>query len=212
MRSIVGMGVAAALAVAPGTSTEIHRVAFTGVARSGGVAPSPSSSPSPSPSPSSSSSKPLTASNIPPEWKNVTTLRVSPGSLRQRSEVRLFVHCPTNSNHATVGSTAFNLKGSRRLYREVGLGLSQRGIGIGAVVISYYALLGIHEVHLRCVQVKISHKTRLRRIRVLSSLSVPLLVRRFDIRQFFPCDEYGCSGSWAWTSEHKKGKDPKKTS
>ncbi|MFC7647151.1 hypothetical protein ACFQX6_46470 [Streptosporangium lutulentum] len=66
---------------------------------------------------------------IPPELKNVTSLRVLPWNPRQNNNVRIFVHCPPTSNHAIIGSTAFNLKGSRRIYREVGLGLSDRGLG-----------------------------------------------------------------------------------
>ncbi|MER5645789.1 hypothetical protein [Streptosporangium sp. NPDC002524] len=122
---------------------------------------------------------------IPPWLKNVPSLRVLPLWPRQASHVRIFVHCPPKSNHALIGSTAFNLKGSRRLYREVGLGLSDRGLGHRAASISYFALPGFHEACLKCVKVTMNQETRIRRIRVLGRDSVPLYVRRFSIWQFF---------------------------
>ncbi|WP_336213777.1 hypothetical protein [Nonomuraea sp. LPB2021202275-12-8] len=122
---------------------------------------------------------------IPAEWKNLTSLRVLPERPRQNNDVRILAHCPVAANHAVVGSTAFTLKGSRRLYREVGAGLSDRGLARRSVSISYYALLGHHEVHMKCVKVTIDQKTRFRKIRVISRCSVPLLVRRFRIAQFF---------------------------
>ncbi|MDP9848480.1 hypothetical protein [Streptosporangium lutulentum] len=125
---------------------------------------------------------------IPPELKNVTSLRVLPWNPRQNNNVRIFVHCPPTSNHAIIGSTAFNLKGSRRIYREVGLGLSDRGLGRRSAGISYFALLGDHEVCLTCVKVTMNQQTRLRKIRVTGRDSVPLLVRRFRFEQFFNWD------------------------
>ena len=122
---------------------------------------------------------------IPPWLKNVPSLRVVPMWPRQASHVRIFVHCPPKSNHALIGSTAFNLKGSRRLYREVGLGLSDRGLGHRAVSISYFALPGYHGACLTCVKVKMNQKTRIRRIKVLGRAFTPLYVRRFSIWQFF---------------------------
>ncbi|MFF3439809.1 hypothetical protein [Streptosporangium sp. NPDC002721] len=122
---------------------------------------------------------------IPPWLKKVPSLRVLPLWPRQASHVRIFVHCPPKSNHALIGSTAFNLKGSRRIYREVGLGLSDRGLGHRAASISYYALPGFHEACLKCVKVTMNQQTRIRRIRVLGQDSTPLYVRRFSIWQFF---------------------------
>lgn len=122
---------------------------------------------------------------IPPALKNVTSLRVLPWDPRQNNNVRILVHCPPVSNHAIIGSTAFNLKGSRRIYREVGLGLSDRGLGHRSASISYFALPGYHEVCLKCVKVTMNQQTRIRRIRVVGRDSVPLLVRRFRIEQFF---------------------------
>ncbi|MEU4409463.1 hypothetical protein AB0F88_33550 [Streptosporangium sp. NPDC023963] len=122
---------------------------------------------------------------IPPWLKKVPSLRVLPLWPRQAGHVRIFVHCPPKSNHALIGSTAFNLKGSRRLYREVGLGLSDRGLGHRAASISYFALPGFHEACLKCVKVTMNQQTRIRRIRVLGRDSTPLYVRRFSIWQFF---------------------------
>ncbi|GAA4188570.1 hypothetical protein GCM10022252_24070 [Streptosporangium oxazolinicum] len=122
---------------------------------------------------------------IPPWLKKVPSLRIRPLWPRQASHVRIFAHCPPKSNHALIGSTAFNLKGSRRIYREVGLGLSDRGLGHRAASISYYALPGFHEACLTCVKVTMNKETRIRRIRVLGRDSTPLYVRRFSIWQFF---------------------------
>ncbi|MEU8250254.1 hypothetical protein [Nonomuraea sp. NPDC048916] len=119
------------------------------------------------------------------DWKKLTSLRVLPEWPRQNDVVRIFVHCPTEANHAIIGSTAFTLKGSWRLYREVGLGLSDRGLGRRSVIISYYALPGHHQVRMKCVKVTINHKTRIRKIRVISRCTVPLTVRRFSLSRFF---------------------------
>ncbi|GGO77598.1 hypothetical protein [Nonomuraea cavernae] len=128
---------------------------------------------------------PATSDDSPPkDWKKVTSLRVLPELPRQNDVVRIFVHCPTTANHAIIGSTAFALKGSRRFYREVGLGLSDRGLGRRAVIISYYTLLGDHDVRLKCVKVTINQKTRLRKIRLISRCTVPLTVRRFRLARF----------------------------
>ncbi|MFB9676195.1 hypothetical protein [Streptosporangium vulgare] len=122
---------------------------------------------------------------IPPWLKKVPSLRVVPMWPRQASSVRIFVHCPPKSNHAIIGSTAFNLKGSRRIYREVGLGLSNRGLGHRAVSISYFALPGFHKACLTCVKVTMNKRTRIRRIKVLGRDSAPIYLRRFSIWQFF---------------------------
>ncbi|GAA4237293.1 hypothetical protein GCM10023075_61930 [Streptosporangium album] len=122
---------------------------------------------------------------IPPMLKNIPSLRILPLQPRQASHVRIFVHCPPKSNHAIIGSTAFNLKGSRHIYREVGVGVSKRGLGHHSASISYYALPGFHEACLKCVKVTMNQKTRIRRIRVLGRDSTPLYVRRFSIWQFF---------------------------
>ncbi|MER7132104.1 hypothetical protein [Streptosporangium saharense] len=174
MRSIAGVvGVAVALVVGP-------------CAPSWGVGTaSAAAAPTPTPSPSPSAS--WNPNKLPAAWKDVTSLRVLPAWPRQRNDVRLMIHCPTGSNHATVGSTAFTLKGSRHVYREIGIGLSDRGIGRDAASISYYAFPGPHTVTLRCVKVKINHATRIKRVRVLSRVTVPMVVRRFNIAQFFAC-------------------------
>ncbi|MEV4098507.1 hypothetical protein [Streptosporangium saharense] len=180
MRSVAGVvGVAVALVVGPYTSSWGIRTAPAAAT----PAPTPSPSPSPSPSPGAS----WNPSKLPAAWKDVTSLRVLPAWPRQNNDVRLMVHCPTGANHATVGSTAFALKGSRRVYREVGIGLSDRGLGRDTASISYYALPGPHTVTLRCVKVTIDHATRIRKIRVLSRVTVSMVVRRFDIAQFFAC-------------------------
>ncbi|GAA3075830.1 hypothetical protein [Streptosporangium carneum] len=187
MRSVVGLGVAAALAMGQDASSAVSPPSSAGVSLRG--APSPGVSPSPSAAPTASTRKSsddrLPPEFLPPNWKNITSLRVLPEWPRQHNDVRVFVHCPPEANHALVGSTAFNLRGSRRLYREVGIGISKRGLGRDAVSISYYALPGVHEVCLKCVKVKIDHETRIRRIHLISRYSVPIRVRRFDIAQFF---------------------------
>ncbi|MFF5110213.1 hypothetical protein [Streptosporangium sp. NPDC000509] len=122
---------------------------------------------------------------IPPWLKKVPSLRVVPTWPRQASSVRIFVHCPPNSNHAIIGSGAFNLKGSRRIYREVGLGLSNRGLGHRAASISRFVLPGSHGACLTCVKVTMNKQTGIRRIKVLGRASAPLYVRRFSIWQFF---------------------------
>ncbi|MGV9535261.1 hypothetical protein ACWDR9_16685 [Streptosporangium sandarakinum] len=123
--------------------------------------------------------------HIPRLLRKVPSLRVLPFDPRQASHVRIFVHCPKTANHALIGSTAFNLKGSRRIYREVGLGLSNRGLGHRAASNSYYALPGFHEVCLKCVKVTMNLRTRIRHIRVVGRAAVPLIVRRFSIWQYF---------------------------
>jgi hypothetical protein len=120
----------------------------------------------------------------PEDWKKLTSLRVLPEHPHQNDIVRIFAHCPVTADHAIIGSTAFALKGSRRLYREVGLGLSDRGLGRRAAGISYYALLGHHEVRMTCVKVTIDPRTRFRKIQVISRCTVPLTVRRFRLSQF----------------------------
>ncbi|MFC4123089.1 hypothetical protein [Nonomuraea zeae] len=121
----------------------------------------------------------------PDEWKKVTSLRILPDRPRQNNDVRLFIHCPTTANHVIIGSTAFNLMGSTRLYREVGESLSDRGLARRTVSISYYALPGHHQVHMKCVLVTMNKKTRIRKIKVISRCTVPIVVRRFRLAQFF---------------------------
>ncbi|MEW9553022.1 hypothetical protein [Nonomuraea sp. NPDC050783] len=128
---------------------------------------------------------PARGDRVPAAWKHRTSLRVVPDRPRQNDFVRVFVHCPPAANHATVGSTAFTLKGSRRLYREVGVSLSDRGLGRAAVSISSYALPGDHEALLRCVEVTIDPRTRVRKVRVVGRCAVPLRVRRFTVARFF---------------------------
>ncbi|WP_101787447.1 hypothetical protein [Nonomuraea indica] len=129
----------------------------------------------------------LAAGGDPPSdgWKRRTSLLVMPQRPRQNNVVRILAHCPTAANHALIGSTAFRLKGSARLYREVGLGLSDRGLGRRSVVISYYAPLGHHEVRMTCVKVTIDKRSRVSHRKVISRYVVPLQVRRFRISQFF---------------------------
>ncbi|MCP2347246.1 hypothetical protein [Nonomuraea roseoviolacea] len=122
---------------------------------------------------------------LPKDWKKRTSLRILPQWPRQNDTVRVFVHCPTKANHALIGSTAFTLKGSWRIYREVGLGLSDRGLGRRGVGISYYAFPGDHLAHLKCVKVTINEHTRIRKVRVISRFTVPLVVRPFRLGRFF---------------------------
>ncbi|MER7501539.1 hypothetical protein AB0L05_38140 [Nonomuraea pusilla] len=131
------------------------------------------------------SSKSGKKQKVKPWWKRVTSLRVVPRRPQQNDVVRIFVHCPTKANHAIIGSTAFTLKGSRRLYREVGLGLSKRGLGRKGVVISYYALPGYHPVLLRCVKATMRKVSRIRKTRLVGRAAAPLVVRPFRLRRFF---------------------------
>ncbi|GGQ24102.1 hypothetical protein [Streptosporangium pseudovulgare] len=199
----------------PSTSPSPSPSASASLSPSASVSPSAGPSPSASPSagPSASATATATASasasatstayvrsrtdqtvftpftggrnHIPRLLKKVPSLRVLPFDPRQASHVRVFAHCPKTANHALIGSTAFTLKGSRRIYREVGLSLSKRGLGHRATSISYYALPGFHEVCLKCVKVTMNLRTRIRHIRVVGRASVPLVVRRFSIWQFF---------------------------
>lgn len=118
-------------------------------------------------------------------WKRRTSLLVMPQRPRQNNVVRILAHCPTSANHAVIGSTAFRLKGSARWYREVGLGLSDRGLGRRSVAISYYAPLGHHEVRMTCVKVTIDKRSRVSHRKVISRYAVPLQVRRFRVSQFW---------------------------
>ncbi|MEU6743104.1 hypothetical protein [Streptosporangium sandarakinum] len=207
--------VAVVPAPGPGASPNAGAAPGPGPGASASPSPSPSPSVSPSAGPSASATATATASasasasatstayvrsrtdqtvftpstrgrnHIPRLLRKVPSLRVLPFDPRQASHVRIFVHCPRTANHALIGSTAFNLKGSRRIYREVGLGLSDRGLGHRAASISYYALPGFHEVCLKCVKVTMNLRTRIRHIRVVGRAAVPLIVRRFSIWQFF---------------------------
>ncbi|NUW44417.1 hypothetical protein [Nonomuraea rhodomycinica] len=140
----------------------------------------------PCPPAAANAAAPVAASRgpLPKDWKKRTSLRILPQWPRQNDTVRVFVHCPTKANHALIGSTAFTLKGSWRIYREVGLGLSDRGLGRRGVGISYYAFPGDHLAHLKCVKVTIDEHTRLRKVRVISRFTVPLVVRPFRLRRF----------------------------
>lgn len=163
MRLVAQIGVAATLMVGPGAP------------------PVPVTTPTPTPTATATGG----GSTIPPALKKVPSLRVLPSEPRQSSHVRIFVHCPKKANHAIIGSTAFQLKGSRRIYREVGMGLSDRGLGHRAVSISYYALPGWHDAFLKCVKVTMNKKTRFSRTRVIGRDAIPLYVRRFSIWQYF---------------------------
>ncbi|ACZ91615.1 hypothetical protein [Streptosporangium roseum] len=181
MRSVAGMGAATVLMMGPGVAAGVSPTPQVSTAPAS-TAPPVSTAPT-STAPTSGAS--VTGGSGPDGWKKRTSLRVLPQWPRQNNNVRILAHCPTAANHAIIGSTAFTLKGSTRLYREVGLGLSDRGLGRRAVSISYYALPGYHEVCMKCVKVTIDQKTRIRKIRVISRYSVPLQVRRFRIAQFF---------------------------
>ncbi|MFD1535968.1 hypothetical protein [Nonomuraea guangzhouensis] len=162
MRLVAQIGLAATLMMSPGAP----------LTATAGVTTSPSSSDD-------------GKGPIPKALKKVAWLRILPGNPRQASHVRIFVHCPKKANHAIIGSTAFQLKGSRRIYREVGMGFSDRGLGHRGVSISYYALPGWHKALLKCVKVTINKKTRISRTRVLGRDAIPLYVRRFSIWQYF---------------------------
>ena len=167
MRLITQIGVAATLMVGQGAPAE--------------PVPTPAATTGVTPSPSSPSDK----NPIPKALRKVPSLRILPSRPRQGSHVRVFVHCPKKANHAIIGSTAFRLKGSRRIYREVGAGLTGRGLAHRSVSISSYALLGFHEALLKCVKVTINTKTRFSRTRVIGRDAIPLYVRRFSIWQYF---------------------------
>ncbi|MEV0616836.1 hypothetical protein AB0I81_26195 [Nonomuraea sp. NPDC050404] len=130
-------------------------------------------------------SAPAVAGEWPPDWRELTSFQVMPHAPHQNDVIRVLLHCPGDANHAIVGSTAFTLKGSWRPYREVGLGLSERGFARDGVIISRYAPPGHHKVRLKCVKVLIDKATRLRKVKVLSRAYAPLLVRDFRIRQYF---------------------------
>jgi hypothetical protein len=164
MRAVVGLAAVAALLMGPDAVAE----------------PTPTPTPAPAPTPA-----PTPAPAGGPAWKQRTSLLVMPQRPRQNNVLRILAHCPTAANHALIGSTAFRLKGSARLYREVGLGLSDRGFGRRSVSISYYAPLGHHVVRMKCVKVTIDKKTRLSRVKVISRYALPLQVRKFRIWQFF---------------------------
>ncbi|MER5628126.1 hypothetical protein ABT061_44630 [Streptosporangium sp. NPDC002544] len=209
MRFVTRIGMATALMMSPGVPMEPDATPTPTPTSSPTTTstPTPSATPTPTPTPSatvtSSATSDTTATvttknhqtvtmppiggrnTIPKALKNVPSLRILPPWPRQASHVRIFVHCPPSSNHAIVGSTAFNLKGSSRLYREIGIGLSNRGLMHHSASISYYALPGPHGACLKCVKITMNKKTRIRRIRVTGRASAPLFVRRFSIWQFF---------------------------
>ncbi|WP_026214991.1 hypothetical protein [Nonomuraea coxensis] len=128
---------------------------------------------------------PALADQIPPPWKHRTSLRVVPDDPQQNDFVRVFVHCPSPAEHATLTSTAFMLRSSWRPYREVGISLSNRGLGRKTVGISYFTPPGDYEVVLRCVQDKIDKKTRLKKLKLISWYVVPITVRPFRVAHFF---------------------------
>ncbi|MEW1847009.1 hypothetical protein AB0392_54430 [Nonomuraea angiospora] len=127
------------------------------------------------------------ADNTTPLWQKLTSLVVMPESPHQNDVIRVLMHCPTEANHAIVGSTAFPLKGSWRIYREVGASLSKRGFAKKGIVISRFAPLGDHDVNLKCVKVTIDRVIGVRKVKVLSEAVVPIYVRRFHVCQFFDC-------------------------
>ncbi|NUT39625.1 MAG: hypothetical protein HOV86_06505 [Thermoactinospora sp.] len=127
----------------------------------------------------------VTARGADPDWRKLTSFRVSPGAPHQNDVIRVLLHCPDEANHAIVGSTAFPLKGSWRIFREVGLGLGERGFAKAGVIISRYAPPGDHVVRMKCVNVVADEKTGLRKVKVISRSAVPLVVRPFRVRQFF---------------------------
>ncbi|WP_185844897.1 hypothetical protein [Nonomuraea sp. WAC 01424] len=118
-------------------------------------------------------------------WQKLTSFRVSPDSPHQNDVIRILIHCPTQANHAVVGSTAFPIKGSWRMFREVGVGLGGLGFGKRGVVISRFAPPGEHEVRMKCVQVRADKLTGLRTVKVLSRSAVSLVVRPLRVGQFF---------------------------
>jgi hypothetical protein len=120
-----------------------------------------------------------------PKWRKLTSFRISPEAPHQNDVLRVLLHCPAEANHAILGSTAFMLKGSWRRYREVGVGLTSRGFGRRAVIISRYAPPGDHEVRMKCVKVSIHKPSGLRKVKVLSRAALPLVVREFHIGQYF---------------------------
>ncbi|MEU8362222.1 hypothetical protein AB0C27_40010 [Nonomuraea sp. NPDC048882] len=120
-----------------------------------------------------------------PKWRKLTSFRISPEAPHQNDVLRVLLHCPVEANHAILGSTAFMLKGSWRRYREVGVGLTSRGFGRRAVIISRYAPPGDHVVRMKCVKVTIHKPSGLRKVKVLSRDALPLTVRHFHIGQYF---------------------------
>ncbi|MEV0829229.1 hypothetical protein [Nonomuraea rubra] len=128
---------------------------------------------------------PGTAHAGPPPWRKLTSFFVTPYAPHQNDVIRVLLHCPDESNHAIVGSTAFPLKGSWLAYREVGVGLSGRGFGRRGIIISRYAPPGHHEVYMKCVKVTIDKATHLRKVKVLGRASAPLFVREFRVKQYF---------------------------
>ncbi|GAA1634399.1 hypothetical protein GCM10009733_034250 [Nonomuraea maheshkhaliensis] len=120
-----------------------------------------------------------------PKWRKLTSFRISPEAPHQNDVLRVLLHCPVEANHAILGSTAFMLKGSWRRYREVGVGLTSRGFGRRAVIISRYAPPGDHVVRMKCVKVSIHKPSGLRKVKVLSRAALPLTVRHFHIGQYF---------------------------
>ncbi|WP_169750180.1 hypothetical protein [Streptosporangium amethystogenes] len=211
MRSITRIGMVTALMMSPGVPIEPDAVPTATPTPTPSATATSTPTPTPTPTPTATPSVTATSSatsnttatvitknhqtvtippingrnTIPKELKNVPSLRVLPPWPRQASHVRIFVHCPSSSNHAIVGSTAFTLKGSSRLYREIGMGLSKRGLMHHSASISYYALPGPHGACLKCVKITMNKQTRIRRIRVTGRAFAPLYVRRFSIWQFF---------------------------
>ncbi|MEV4750033.1 hypothetical protein AB0K21_27000 [Streptosporangium sp. NPDC049248] len=207
MRSVTRIGMATALMMSPGVPIEPDAVPKPTPTPSATATPTPTPSATPTPTPSATMTSSATANttatvttknhqkvsippiggrnSIPKALKNVPSLRVLPPWPRQASHVRIFVHCPPSSNHALVGSTAFPQKGSTRRYREVGMGVSNRGLAHHSASISYFALPGPHGACLKCVKVTMNKQTRIRRIRVTGRAFAPLYVRRFSIWQFF---------------------------
>jgi hypothetical protein len=120
-----------------------------------------------------------------PPWQKLTSFLVRPQAPHQSDAIRVLLHCPIEANHAIVGSTAFPVKGSWRLFREVGVSLSGQGFGKAGIIISRFAPPGRHNVLMKCVKVTIDKATGLRKVKVLGRSSAPLVVREFRVRQFF---------------------------
>ena len=120
-----------------------------------------------------------------PDWQNLTSFRVSPQAPHQNDVIRVLLHCPDEANHAIVGSTAFPIKGSWRIYREVGLGLGEKGFAKKGIVISRYAPPGRHVIRMKCVKVIADWPTGLRKVKVISRSAAPVVVRPFRLGQFF---------------------------
>ncbi|MCG5212457.1 hypothetical protein [Streptosporangium sp. KLBMP 9127] len=112
---------------------------------------------------------------------HLTALRLTPWRPRRDSEIVVQVRCPVESTHATVASSAFNRAGSRRVSREVGMGLDDHGYGHDSESVEFDSRLGVRAVWLRCVKVEVDEDTQIRKITLISRLRTTLRVRRLII-------------------------------